>query len=65
MSLIKITTSESLTIKKIFFFPICLKPKKNTAMTSSNVSGLELNSEKKFYRPEFFVLLKCNICVSI
>ena len=46
MSLIKITTSESLTIKNFFFIPICLKPKKNTAMTSSNVSGLELNSEK-------------------
>ena len=50
MSLIKITTSESLTIKKIFSLSQFAKAKKkNTAMSSSNVSGLELNSEKKFY----------------
>ena len=49
MSLIKITTSESLTIKKFFSLSQFAKAKKNTAMSSSSVSGLELNSEKKFY----------------
>ena len=45
MSLIKITTSESLTIKKFFSLSQFAKAKKkNTAMY-----GLELNSEKKFY----------------
>ena len=46
MSLIKITTSESLTIKNFFSLSQFAKAKKNTAMSSSNVSGLELNSEK-------------------